>query len=214
MSDSPDQRPFKQKVATYLKQSFASGLLFLVPVVLTIWMFTVLVGWVDSAILVLPRMVGLGGVWIFHIPGIGVIFAVLLVLFCGVLVKNYLGSFLIVTWDKAMHGIPFVGSVYSSIKQLVQTMFGGASKRFGRVVLVEFPRKGLWSIGFVTNERASHEIQAHFEEPFIQVFVMMAPNPTSGFVLLVAKSEVIELNMKVDDAFKLIVSCGIVRSEE
>lgn len=213
MSDptgQPSPQFFKQKISTYFKQSFAAGLLFLVPVVLTIWMLTVLVGWVDSAILVVPRQIGLEDLLIFRIPGIGIIFAILIILVCGFLVKNYLGNVLIRMLDMAMDRVPFIGSVYSAIKQLVQTMFGGA-KRFGRVVLIEFPRKGIWSVGFVTNEHAASEIQANFDEPHLHVFVPLPP--TSGFVLIVPKSEVREVNMKVDDAFKLIMSGGIVGSD-
>jgi uncharacterized membrane protein len=206
---------FRQKLSTSFKQTFGAGLLFLVPLVLTLWMLTVLVGWIDSAILVLPRKIGIEDWFLFQIPGIGIILAVIIVLSCGFLARNYMGNVLVLLWDRLMNRVPYVGPFYKAIKQLVQAIVGsGSTRRFGRVVLVEYPRKGAWAMAFVTNEQSAQEISTHFDEPLIHLFLPTSPNPTSGFVLVVPKKDVKDLNMRVDDAFKLIISGGIVRSGE
>lgn len=213
MANPPEQLTFKQRLTRHFRQSFVAGLLFLIPVVLTIWMFTVFVGWMDSAILILPRKLGLDGTWLFKIPGIGIVLTVLIIVICGIFVRNYLGTLLVRMWDTAIHRVPIVGTFYSAVKQLVQSMFGDSSRKFGRAALIQYPREGLWSLVFVTNEQSSNEIQSHFEYEVMHVFLPTSPNPTSGYVLVVPKKDAITLNMRVEDAFKLIISGGIVRSQ-
>ncbi len=200
----------KNKVFSYFQQSFVAGLLVVMPAMLTIWVLAVLVGWIDAIILVVPTRLNIEDWWIFQLPGIGLVIAVFIIYCCGVLVRNYVGRFFVSIWDSAIHRVPIVGSLYTGLSQLFRSMFGDPTQRFGRVVLIPYPREGLWAIAFVTNETTSLRIQGHVDVPCANVFLPTSPNPTSGFYLVVPLKDMVPLDMKVDDAFKLIVSGGII----
>jgi len=145
------------------------------------------------------------------IPGIGVLFSLVLLLITGMIATNYIGQRLVIWNDALFSRIPLVRSIYTTAKQVINALFSTNSESFRKVVLLEYPRKGLWSIAFLTggsNERINEQI----EQDVVSVFIPTTPNPTSGFLLLVPKSDVIELEMGVDEALKYIISLGVMQT--
>ena len=146
-----------------------------------------------------------------YIPGVGVILSFVLLLATGILATNYFGQRLVAWSDSMLSKIPLVRSIYKTVKQVINALLSTNSEAFRKVVLIEYPRKGLWSIAFQTGNVGA-EINAQAEEEMISVFIPTTPNPTSGFLILVPKKEVIELNMSVDAALKYIISLGVMQS--
>ncbi len=144
-----------------------------------------------------------------HIPGLGLIFTLVIILTVGMLSRNYFGRRLLRWGDNMMARIPLGRVIYKVVKQILQTFSSGQMSQFSKVVLVEFPRKGVHSIGFVTGT-ATGEVQEKTKETVINVFVPTTPNPTSGFLIMVPEDDVTLLEMSIEDAFKLIVSGGMV----
>jgi uncharacterized membrane protein len=166
----------------------------------------------DKIVLVIPRGYRPEDLLPFPIPGLGVIIIVLLLLITGMLVRNYLGRRLVSVWDFIISHIPLVNKFYISVQQLVQTVANGGTKDFNRVVLLEFPRKGVYSLAYVTGV-AVGELQEKTHKKVINVYVPTTPNPTSGYYLIVPEDEIIELDMSVEDSFKLLISGGIINPE-
>jgi uncharacterized membrane protein len=196
-------------VLTYFRRYFIAGVLVWVPLGITVLIIKLLVEFMDRSLLLLPptwRPEALLGV---HIPGLGIVLALLLVMITGVVAANLLGRRLVTAWESVLSRIPFVRNIYSAVKQLLQTVFSAGSRSFRRVLLVEYPRKGLWTICFQTG-RSTDEILAKIDGKLITVFIPTTPNPTSGFVIMVSQHEVIELDMSIEDGLKLIMSLGMV----
>jgi len=194
---------------TRLRRYFVAGLLFWVPVAVTILVISFLVDLLDRSMLLLPlkyRPEALFGV---SIPGFGVLFAVLLVFITGVVVANLLGRKLLQFWEAVLSRIPFVRSVYATAKQVVETVVSGNGKSFREVVMVEYPRKGLWSLAFVTGDGLP-AAKDKTDGDLINIFVPTTPNPTSGFFLMVSEKEVVHLDLPVEDGLKLILSAGVI----
>nr|WP_289510154.1 DUF502 domain-containing protein [Desulfovulcanus ferrireducens] len=143
----------------------------------------------------------------------GVIVLVILLIITGFLVRNYLGSKLVSLWERIINKIPFINKFYTSVKQLIETLVNGAGKDFKRVVLVEFPRDGVYSLAYVTGV-AVGELQRKTQKKVINVYVPTTPNPTSGYYLVVPEEDVIPLDMSVEDSFKLLISGGIINPED
>lgn len=148
-----------------------------------------------------------------HIPGAGVVISLVLLLLTGVLATNYLGQRLVEWGDLALSKIPLVRSIYNTVKQVINAVFATNSEAFRRVVLIEYPRKGLWSMAFQTGG-VSSEVNQKTKEEMISVFIPTTPNPTSGFLLMVPKKEAIELDMSIDAALKYIISLGVMQSTQ
>lgn len=146
----------------------------------------------------------------FHLPGMGLLVTVVLLFVTGVLVTNYLGTRMIRIWDEFISKIPLVRTVYGAVKQVTNAMFNPSVNAFNKVLLVEYPRRGCWSIGFQTNDNFQHTA---FPEPGMLVFIPTTPNPTSGFLILVPTADTIELHMPIEEALKLVVSLGVVAKE-
>ncbi len=196
-----------------VKANLLAGLLFLMPLVATFWFFHLCITWVDKILLLLPVRFR-PETWLpFPIPGLGVILVVTVLLVSGALVRNFLGRRLVALWERLLLHIPFVSKVYKAVKQLMEAIFFTTGKEFKRVVLVDYPRKGVYALAFVTGV-ATGEIQAKTARKVINVFLPTTPNPTSGFYLMVAEEEVIPLEMSVEQAFKLLMSGGILNPEE
>jgi uncharacterized membrane protein len=192
-----------------LRKYFITGLLILVPLFITIWVFHSVIGFMDQSLLLLPiewRPEALLGM---HIPGVGTILTLLIILVTGILARNYIGNYVLGFWEGLLNRIPIVNSIYSSVKQVSDTLFSSDGNAFRTAVLVQYPRQGVWTIAFVTGT-PSHEVQQHLQGEFVNIYVPTTPNPTSGFFLMVAKTEIIELEMSVDVALKHIVSMGVV----
>jgi uncharacterized membrane protein len=192
-----------------LRRYLIAGLLIWVPLGITVFVIRVLVGLMDQTILLLPpawRPEALLGM---NIPGLGVLLVLLIVLITGIIVANIAGRKLIKLWDMLLSKIPFVSTIHSAVKQVMETLLSSGSKSFRKVLLIEYPRKGVWTLAFQTGELEG-EIQDKTGKQVVTVFVPTTPNPTSGFVILVPKGEIIELDMSVEEGLKLIMSLGVV----
>ncbi len=193
----------KTTIQASLRSYFITGLLVLVPLVVTVWLTQSVLAWLD-AIVPLESIIGR------DIPGLGIVITVALIFIAGVLGRNIFGNWAVEQLARLVAKIPFIGSLYGSLRQVMLTLADTQGDKFGRAVLVEFPRAGSWTVGFVTNENPHREISQQFSEALISVFVPTTPNPTSGFFMYVNRESVKPLNMSVDDAFKIIVSLGLV----
>jgi uncharacterized membrane protein len=149
----------------------------------------------------------------FHMPGVGLILVIIIILAVGVLFRNLAGRKVVHFWENMVHRIPLVRILYSGVKQLLESFFLQKNDAFKRVALLEYPRRGAYVIGFITGE-SKGEVQSKTEKNMMNVFVPTTPNPTSGFYILIPKDELIILNMTVEDAFKLIISGGIFTPPE
>lgn len=192
-----------------LKGYFITGLLVVVPLYITVYVLTLIVGFMDSAVNVLPRFLRPDTYLPFHFPGQGIVFTLLGILVIGVLTTNLLGQKLLGLTDRLVYRVPIVSIIYKSTKQLMETFFAKDHEGFRRVVLVEFPRKGVYSMGFVTG-KAKGELADKAGEDTLSIFMPTTPNPTSGYYIVVRKEDVIPLGMTVEDAFKVLMSGGMI----
>ena len=144
-----------------------------------------------------------------HVPGLGVLVVLALVLLTGVAVSNVVGHWVSTRWNELLHKIPIVKSIYSSVKQVSDTLFSSSGNAFREAVLVQYPRQGAWTVAFVTG-KPSGEVAEHFDQDMVSLYVPTTPNPTSGFFLMVPRSELKPLGMSVDQALKYIISMGVV----
>ena len=195
-----------------LRKYFITGLLILVPLAITFWVINSVIGTMDQSLLLLPpewRPENLLGR---HIPGVGTILTLLIIFLTGLLTRNYVGNYVVAGWESLLNRIPIVTSIYSSVKQVSDTLFSSDGNAFRTAVMVQYPREGMWTIAFVTGA-PSQQVQQHLTGEYVSLYVPTTPNPTSGFFLMVPKADVIELDMSVDVALKHIVSMGVVAPE-
>jgi len=195
-----------------LRKYLIAGLLVWLPLAATVFVIRVLINLMDRTILLIPPEWRPENVLGFSIPGFGVIVGIFILLVTGMFAANLFGRRLVSIWESILGRIPLVRSIYSSFKQVTETIFSSNSKSFRKVVLIEFPRKGVWSIGFMSNRGMQKVIDATGQE-LISVFVSTTPNPTTGFIMMVPPADVIELNLTIEDAFKYIISMGVVVPE-
>ena len=186
-----------------------AGLLVWVPLGVTVLLLKVLVDLMDQPLLLLPPDYRPDALLGLHIPGLGILLSLTVLLVTGILVANLVGRRLVHLWESILQRIPFVRSVYSAAKNFAEIVLTDASQSFNKVLLIEYPRKGLYSLCFQTSIYLG-EVQARTGEDVICVFVPTTPNPTSGLILMVPKADVIELDMGVEDALKMVVSLGVV----
>lgn len=194
---------------TYLRRYLTAGLLVWVPLGVTILIISFLVDVMDQTLLLLPEAARPEAVLGFSVPGLGVLLTVAVVLVTGVIVANLFGRQIVNFGERLLGRIPVAGSIYSGVKQLVETVFSSKGQSFRKVVLVEYPRKGLWTVAFITGE-GQGEAQQKTGHDVVNIYVPTTPNPTSGFFLMVPRKDVIELDMSVDDGLKMILSVGVV----
>ncbi len=197
-----------RKVSTTRKWLVA-GVLVWAPLAITFWVINAIVSFMDQTILFLPPAYRPEAVFGFNIPGLGAVLAVFLVLLTGALVANFLGRKLITFGESVLNRIPLVRSVYSAVKQVIETFVSQDSRSFRQVVLVEYPRKDCWSLAFLAGDPVG-EVQEKTAQKVITVFVPTAPNPTSGFVIMVPEHEIIPLDMSVEEGFRMVISLGVV----
>nr|WP_246828300.1 DUF502 domain-containing protein [Ectothiorhodospira sp. PHS-1] len=186
-----------------------AGLVVWVPLITTVVVIKFIVDMMDRTLLLLPppwRPENLLG---FTIPGFGIVVALVIVFLTGLVVANLVGRKLVDLWEAILARIPLVSTIYSAVKQVMETLFGAGGDSFRKVLLIEYPRKGIWTLGFQTGSGLG-EVQARTERQVVSVFVPTTPNPTSGFIILVPRDEVIELDMSVEDGLKFVMSLGVV----
>lgn len=192
----------------HLKRHFLTGLLILVPLGITVWVITALVGFMDQILLLLPDQ-WRPDQWLgVNIPGIGVLLTLLVVLLTGILAGNLLGQRMVRLWEGLLNRIPVVKSIYGSVKQVSDTLLSGNGNAFRKVLLVHYPHPQAWSLAFQTN--VPSEVQAKLGDDWLAVFIPTAPSPVNGFYFYVKRMETIELDISVDLALKYIVSMGVV----
>ena len=194
-----------------LRRYLVAGLLVWVPLGVTLLIVTFLVDLIDQTLLLLPEIVQPENLLGFRIPGLGVVLTAIIVLVTGVIVTNLFGMQLYTIGERILQRIPLVRSIYAAVKQVTESMFS-SGKSFRKVVLVEYPRPGMWSLAFQTGSGAE-EIRNKTGRNIANVFIPTTPNPTSGFFLMVPQEDVIELDMSVDDGLKLLLSVGVVVPE-
>lgn len=192
-----------------LRRYFIAGLLLWLPVIATIFIIKFLVDLIDKSLSFLPAAYRPDEILGFHIPGLGVIFTLACILVTGLLVTNFLGDRLVNLWERVVNRIPLVRSVYSAIKQVVHTLFNQSGESFRKVLLVEYPRVGMWTIGFQTGSGVS-QIEQTVGEELVTVFIPTTPIPTSGYIVLLPRQAVKELDISVDEALRMVISLGVV----
>lgn len=188
-----------------MKKYLITGLLVWIPLAITIWVLEAIVTTMDQTLLLLPpelkpRM---------YIPGLGVLLTVLVVLLTGIFVSNFLGQKLLALWEGILKRIPVVNSIYGGVKQVSDTLFAPGGQAFRKAVLVQYPRADCWTIAFMTGQPGG-DVANHLSGDYVSVYVPTTPNPTSGFFLMLRRSDAIELDMSVDEALKYVISMGVV----
>ncbi|CCD28633.1 Putative membrane protein [Candidatus Glomeribacter gigasporarum BEG34] len=192
-----------------LKTYFLTGLLILVPLAITLWVISLIIGAMDQTLTLLPeawqpeRLLG------FHLPGLGTLLTIAFIFTVGLLAQNYIGQTLVQWWETLLRYIPVFGPLYTSIKQVSDTLFSDNGHAFRKALLIEYPRRGAYTIAFLTGAPGGDVIN-HLNGDYVSVYVPTTPNPTSGFFLMLPRVDVIELDMTVDAALKYIVSMGVV----
>jgi uncharacterized membrane protein len=189
-----------------LKKYFVTGLLILVPLGITLWVLNLIVSTMDQTLLLLPA--DIRAQFPFNVPGMGVVLTLFAILLVGLLTANFIGRRLLLWWEALLRRIPVVNFIYSSVKQVSDTLFSPSGQAFRKAVLLQFPRSGTWAVGFVVGSPGEN-IGGVVGAGALTVYVPTAPNPTSGYIVIVQQQELVELDITVDDALKFVVSMGV-----
>jgi len=193
-----------------VKKYLLTGLLVWVPLGITVWVLSITIGMLDQSLLLLPMKWRPDALLGIHIPGLGVILTVLILLGTGLIVRNVLGQQLLRYWEGILRHIPIVNAIYNSVKQVSDTLLSGDNNAFGKVLLVRYPHAAAWSLAFQTSVPAG--VIQQLGDEYVGVFVPTTPSPVNGFYFFVRKADTIELDISVDVAFKSIISMGVVAS--
>ena len=191
-----------------MKKYFITGLLIWIPLAITVWVLNLIVSTMDQTLLLLPEAWQPRNLLGLHVPGMGVLLSLAVVLLTGLLAANIIGQRMLRLWEATLTRIPVVKSIYHSVKQVSDTLLSSSGQAFRKAVLVEYPRSGMHTIAFVTGAPGG-EVVNHLREGFVSVYVPTTPNPTSGFFVMLPREQVIELDMTVDAALKYVVSMGV-----
>lgn len=191
-----------------LRRYLIAGLLVWIPLGITIWVLKLLVDLMDQSLLLLPAGMSTEALLGFHVPGLGIILTLSILLITGAIAANIFGRKLLSIGDSALSRIPIVRSIYGGVKQISDTLFSPEGKAFRRAALVRYPHAGAWTVALVTGN-PQHEVTDHIGRDHVSVFVPTTPNITAGFFLMVPRAEVIELDMSVDEALRYIISMGV-----
>jgi uncharacterized membrane protein len=192
-----------------VKKYFITGLLIWIPLAITVWVLTAIVGAMDQSLHLLPVAIHPDKLLGFHVPGVGTVLTLLVIFLTGLVTANIIGQKLVRFWEGILARIPIVKSIYYSVKQVSDTLFSSSGQAFRKVLLVRFPHTEAWSVAFQTGT-PSGQISEMLPDEHVSVFIPTAPSPVNGFFFFVKKSETIELDISVDDALKYIVSMGVV----
>lgn len=196
-----------------LRKYLIAGLLVWLPIAATVFIIRLFLTLLDNMILLLPAAWRPEAVLGFEIPGFGLVMAVAILLLTGVFAANLFGRKLVDFWEGVVNRIPLVRSIYVSVKQVTETLLADGNQSFRKAVAVEYPRKGILSLGFMTG-RALRTVDRQTKQPLVSVFIPTTPNPTSGFIIMVPEEEVHDLDISIEAAFKYIISLGVISSEE
>lgn len=192
-----------------LKTYFLTGLLVLTPIMITLWVLSLVLGAMDQTLTLLPDAWQPKRLFGFNLPGLGTILSLAFVFLVGLFAQNFIGKTFVQWWEAILRRIPLVGPLYMSVKQVSDTLLSKDGTAFRKALLIEYPRPGVYSIAFLTGVPTA-EITDHLSDDYVNVYVPTTPNPTSGFFLLLPRTEVIELAMTPEAALKYIVSMGVV----
>ncbi len=192
-----------------MKKYLITGLLIWIPLVITLWVLKAIVDLLDQSLLLLPAAVHTESWLGVHIPGLGAILTIVIVFVTGVFATNFFGAQLIEIWHDILHRIPVVNSIYSSVKQISDTLFSSSGQAFRKALLVQWPHEGMWTIAFLTGIPGGG-VARHLPDDCVAVYVPTTPNPTGGYFVIVKRKDVVELDMTVDQALKYIISMGVV----
>jgi uncharacterized membrane protein len=191
-----------------VKKYFVTGLLIWIPLAITLWVLNLIVTTMDQTLLLLPEAIQPRVLIGWHIPGVGLLVSLLVILLTGLLAANIIGQRLLQLWEGLLTRIPVVKSIYNSVKQVSDTLLSSSGQAFRKALLVQYPREGSWTIAFQTGTPGG-DVAKHLHGDYVSVYVPTTPNPTSGFFLMLPRSDVIELDMSVDAALKYVVSMGV-----
>jgi uncharacterized membrane protein len=192
-----------------LRRYLIAGVLFWLPVLATVWVLTFIIELMDRTLLLLPAAAQPESLLGVEIPGLGILFAFIVLLLTGLAVTNLIGRQVMTWWEDLMQRIPLVRSIYGGVRSFTDTVLNKQGSSFRQVVMVEYPRKEMWSIGFITSDNI-HAASEKTGETQVCVYVPTTPNPTSGLIVLVPRRDIVELDMSVDAAMRLIVTLGVV----
>ncbi|MGZ8290514.1 MAG: DUF502 domain-containing protein [Telluria sp.] len=195
-----------------MRKYFITGLLILVPFAITAWVLNAIISTMDQSLMILPHQWQPSTLFGFDIPGLGTILTIAIIFLTGLLTNNLVGNYLVRLWERLLHRIPVVSSLYGSVKQVSDTLFSSSGNAFRKAVLIPYPHADSYSIAFLTGVPGG-DVKNHLQGDFVSVYVPTTPNPTSGFFLMMERSRVVELDMSVDAALKYIVSMGVVAPE-
>jgi len=196
-----------------MRKYFITGLLILVPLAITAWVLNLVISTMDQSLLFVPERWQPRTLIGFDIPGLGTLLTVVIVFLTGLLTNNLVGNYVVKLWEKLLTRIPVVSSLYSSVKQVSDTLFSSSGNAFRKAVLIPYPHQNSWTIAFLTGTPGG-DVKNHLVGDYVSVYIPTTPNPTSGFFLMMAKKDVVELDMSVDAALKYIVSMGVVAPED
>jgi len=191
-----------------VRKYFITGLLIWIPLVITIWVLTLVVGTMDNTLLLLPEPLQPKSWLGFNVPGLGVLLTLLVVFLTGLAAANIIGQRLVQMGEAVLARIPVVKTIYASVKQVSDTLFSSSGQAFRKAVLVRFPHSDAWTVAFVTG-MAGGEVAQRLGDERISIYVPTTPNPTSGYFLIVPRADIIELDMSVDEALKYVISMGV-----
>ena len=192
-----------------MKKYFITGLLIWIPLAITIWVLKLVVDVLDQSLLLLPDRLHTENWLGIHVPGLGAILTLVIVLLTGIFATNFFGAQLVRLWHQVLNRIPVVNSIYSSVKQISDTLFSSSGQAFRKALLVQWPHPGMWTIAFLTGTPGG-DVTRHIPQDCVSVYVPTPPNPTGGYFVIVPRKDVVELDMTVDEALKYIISMGVV----
>ena len=193
-----------------MKRYFITGMLVLVPLGITFWVLRTLLSIMDESLLLLPMSWRPEAQFGTYIPGLGALLTLFIILATGVIATNFFGKRIILFWEGLLARVPVVKTIYYSVKQVSDTLFSDSGQAFRKALLIQYPRQGCWTIAFLTGQPGG-DVANHLDSgDYVSVYVPTTPNPTSGFFLMTHRSEIVELDMSVDDALKYIISMGVV----
>jgi uncharacterized membrane protein len=192
-----------------IKRYFITGLLIWVPLAITAWVLSLIASVADQSLRLLPESIRPHDLFGFDIPGTGIAVTLLIIFTTGLLAANFIGQRLVTWWEKLLDRIPVVNSIYNSVKQVSDTLFSSSGNAFRQALLIRYPHTESWTIAFLTGVPGG-DVANYLQDDYVSVYVPTTPNPTSGFFLMMPRSDVIELDMDVDEALKYIISMGVV----